>query len=135
MVIAAEMQQAVENELFDLGLEREAVLSGLFRGLLGGDDDVAEEVQSYAFRREAVVGVAIGITRKRVTLNEVVGFVGERENVGGRVLAAEGVVELTHSVVGDECDRERAVTTFFDTIRKLSHERTNWIEVKLDLAL
>ena len=48
VVVAAEVEQAVEDELFDLGFEREIVFGGLFGGLFGRDDYVAEEVYDEA---------------------------------------------------------------------------------------
>lgn len=41
MIVAAEVEKAMENELFYLEFEREAGGGGLSGGLLGGDDDVA----------------------------------------------------------------------------------------------
>ena len=42
VVVPAEMEDAVEDKLFDLGFEREVVLGGLLLGLFGGDHDVTE---------------------------------------------------------------------------------------------
>lgn len=41
VIITAEVEKAMENELFYLEFEREAGLGGLSGGLLGGDDDIA----------------------------------------------------------------------------------------------
>lgn len=41
VIVAAEVEKAMENELFYLEFEREAGGGGLSGGLLGGDDDIA----------------------------------------------------------------------------------------------
>ena len=79
MIVAAQMQHAVQHKLLYLKLERKPILVCLLRGLLGGNNDVTKKMLLVRF--------------------ELVSFVREREYVSGRILSAEEFVQLGHSPV------------------------------------
>ena len=74
MVVAEEVEEAVEDQDFDFGRDVVAETGGLFEGAISGDGHFAE-----------------------------LGFAGEAEDVGGVVVLEEGEVEaLEFVIVGDE---------------------------------
>ena len=89
MVVAAEVEYAVGEQVRDLRIEGVSRFSGLTDGGWKGDGDIAQE---------RLIGRS---------LDEVVGFIGEGKDVGRFIDAQELMVELAHFVVAGHEDGER----------------------------
>jgi len=84
MIITAQVQQAVKDQLFDLVRKGEAALFGLDSSALDRDYDFAKLRLVLSFKR--------------------LGLVGERKHVGHMILAAKLAIELSDGCVADEYD-------------------------------
>ena len=78
VIIPAEMQSSVKNQLFDLVLEREFVFFRLPLCLLDRDDDIAEV---------------------RLIVVEFIGFMRKGKNIGCGIFSTEKSVEFFHSSI------------------------------------
>ena len=74
MIVSAKMQDSVEDKLFDLGVEGEFIFFRLPLGLLGGDNDVTEEMLRAALSRQFAIRSKAG----RMRSLEFVRFMRER---------------------------------------------------------
>ena len=111
MVIPAKVQHAVQYQLLYLKLQRQPVLIRLLRGLLGGDNDIAQKMLFVRFK--------------------FVSLVRERKHVGRRVLSSKKRIELFHPTIRNERDRKRPARRFFHAGQ---HSRSEWPERRrLDL--